>query len=83
MVDPCEKEKCDVMEVLGRQEREDITSSAQHALRLIIYDQIEKILDMDRLPEENPRKRTANNDNGKILNPFEFHVLNPFMHIHV
>ena len=59
VTDPCEKEKTDVMEPLNRQQREDITSSAQHALRLIVFDQIEKILDMERLQEKNDRKRAT------------------------
>ncbi|KAE9549848.1 hypothetical protein FO519_006934, partial [Halicephalobus sp. NKZ332] len=61
VIDPCEKEKVDAMEPLNRQQREDITSSAQHALRLIVFDQIEKILDMERLQEknENGRKRAT------------------------
>lgn len=36
------------------QEREDITSSAQHALRLIAYNQIYKILGINRLPDQRP-----------------------------
>lgn len=36
------------------QEREDITSSAQHALRLIAYNQIYKILGIERLPDARP-----------------------------
>uniref|UniRef100_A0AC34QZ99 DZF domain-containing protein n=1 Tax=Panagrolaimus sp. JU765 TaxID=591449 RepID=A0AC34QZ99_9BILA len=62
MVDPCEKEQVDVMEKLTRQEREDITSSAQHALRLIIFDQIDKILDMPRLPEKTVSSRKRVHD---------------------
>lgn len=63
ITDPCEKEKIDVMEPLNRQQREDITSSAQHALRLIVFDQIEKILDMERLQEKNERKRATDASN--------------------
>jgi zinc finger RNA-binding protein len=67
LYDPCEKEKVDIMECLTPQQREDITSSAQHALRLIIFDQIHKILDMDKIENSteskaNIRKRPFEND---------------------
>uniref|UniRef100_A0A914Y7N7 DZF domain-containing protein n=1 Tax=Panagrolaimus superbus TaxID=310955 RepID=A0A914Y7N7_9BILA len=65
LYDPCEKEKIDVMEPLGPQQREDITSSAQHALRLIIFDQIHKILDMERI------ENTAEQKNINRKRPFE------------
>jgi zinc finger RNA-binding protein len=68
LYDPCEKEKVDVMEPLGPQQREDITSSAQHALRLIIFDQIHKILDMDRI--ENTQTESKLNGNNR-KRPFE------------
>uniref|UniRef100_A0A7E4W9L6 DZF domain-containing protein n=1 Tax=Panagrellus redivivus TaxID=6233 RepID=A0A7E4W9L6_PANRE len=51
LYDPCEKDKVDVFGALTFQQREDITSSAQHALRLIIFEQIDKVLDMDRIEE--------------------------------
>lgn len=54
LVDPCEKEPVDVLGHISDQEREDITSSAQHALRLIAYNQIYKILVVDRLPDARP-----------------------------
>ena len=40
--DPCEKETIDVLAPLTGQEREAITASAQHALRLIAFNQIYK-----------------------------------------
>jgi len=49
MIDPCEKETVEVMRNLSVQEREDITSSAQHALRLIRFNQIWKILGIERI----------------------------------
>lgn len=52
--DPCEKESTDVLGKLTEQEREDITSSAQHALRLISFNQIYKILAIDRLHDVRP-----------------------------
>ena len=54
LLDPCEKEQVNALDHIGDQEREDITSSAQHALRLIAYNQIYKILGIDRLPDPLP-----------------------------
>ncbi|XP_063770918.1 zinc finger RNA-binding protein 2 isoform X2 [Pseudophryne corroboree] len=45
--DPCEKESCDMFESLTKQEREDITTSAQHAVRLITFRKIHKVLGME------------------------------------
>ena len=42
--DPCEKEPVDVLGYLSAQEREDLTASAQYALRLMVYNQLYKIL---------------------------------------
>lgn len=71
LYDPCEKEKTDVMEPLTPQQREDITSSAQHALRLIIFDQMHKILDMERienttLSKENRKRPYDHTENGRF-----------------
>lgn len=64
LYDPCEKDPTDAATSLTNQEREDITASAQHALRLIAFRQIHKVLGMDALPAPkhprlrmNPRKR--------------------------
>lgn len=64
LYDPCEKDPVDAAAGLSNQEREDITASAQHALRLIAFRQIHKVLGMDALPAPrfnrrpfNPRKR--------------------------
>lgn len=60
--DPCEKENVNVLANIQDQEREDITSSAQHALRLIAFRQIYKILSIERIADLQPssvdRKRT-------------------------
>lgn len=56
LMDPCEKEPTDALANLTRQEREDITSSAQHALRLIAFRQIHKILGVEPM-QPRPRKR--------------------------
>jgi len=49
-LDPCEKEPMDSASNLTNQEREDITSSAQHAMRMIAFRQINKVLGIDALP---------------------------------
>ncbi|XP_036380803.1 interleukin enhancer-binding factor 3a isoform X1 [Megalops cyprinoides] len=54
--DPCEKETTDAISHLNRQQREDITQSAQHALRLAAFGQLHKVLGMDSLPSKMPRK---------------------------
>ncbi|KAK2164091.1 hypothetical protein NP493_1432g00005 [Ridgeia piscesae] len=72
--DPCEKEMTDAAGSLTNQEREDLTASAQHALRLIAFRQIHKVLGMDPLPAprfqpgkrfQNPRKRRLSNGAGE------------------
>ncbi|XP_010873291.2 interleukin enhancer-binding factor 3 homolog isoform X2 [Esox lucius] len=54
--DPCEKELTDAIGHLDLQQREDITQSAQHALRLSAFGQLHKVLGMDPLPSKMPRK---------------------------
>ncbi|KAE8619873.1 hypothetical protein XENTR_v10010004 [Xenopus tropicalis] len=56
LYDPCEKEASDALEHLERQQREDITQSAQHALRLAAFGQLHKVLGMDPLPTKIPKK---------------------------
>ena len=46
--DPCEKDTIDVCSNLSTQEREDMTSSAQQALRQIAFRQIFKVLGMPK-----------------------------------
>lgn len=41
--DPCEKDNPDAAAALNAQQREDLTCSAQYALRLIAYRQIYKV----------------------------------------
>ncbi|XP_056642994.1 zinc finger RNA-binding protein isoform X2 [Diorhabda sublineata] len=50
LADPCEKDNPDASGALNAQQREDLTCSAQYALRLIAYRQIFKVLGMDPLP---------------------------------
>nr|XP_020478723.1 interleukin enhancer-binding factor 3 isoform X2 [Monopterus albus] len=54
--DPCEKEPTDAISHLDYQQREDITASAQHALRLAAFGQLHKVLGMDPLPSKMPKK---------------------------
>ncbi|KAM6905509.1 interleukin enhancer-binding factor 3 homolog [Xenentodon cancila] len=54
--DPCEKEATDAIGHLDNQQREDITASAQHALRLSAFGQLHKVLGMDPLPSKMPKK---------------------------
>ncbi|ESO97481.1 hypothetical protein LOTGIDRAFT_53531, partial [Lottia gigantea] len=74
LCDPCEKEPTDAAGSLINQQREEITASAQHALRLIAFRQIHKVLGMDPAPlpkfnkqRFNPRKRRrANSASGEV-----------------
>lgn len=50
LLDPCEKEPEDALAELSKQQREDITVSAQMFLRFIAFRQIHKVLGMDPLP---------------------------------
>uniref|UniRef100_A0AAY4DCP4 DZF domain-containing protein n=1 Tax=Denticeps clupeoides TaxID=299321 RepID=A0AAY4DCP4_9TELE len=50
LLDPCEKDPTDALESMSDQAREDITASAQHALRLLAFRQLHKVLGMDSLP---------------------------------
>ncbi|XP_033633879.1 zinc finger RNA-binding protein-like isoform X2 [Asterias rubens] len=52
LFDPCEKDPTDALAHLDKQQCEDITASAQHALRLIVFRQIHKVLGMEALPVE-------------------------------
>nr|XP_023396749.1 zinc finger RNA-binding protein 2 [Loxodonta africana] len=55
--DPCERDPMDVLDSMTMQEREDVTASAQHALRMLAFRQIHKILGMDPLPPPRGRPR--------------------------
>ncbi|KAK7862373.1 hypothetical protein R5R35_014392 [Gryllus longicercus] len=71
LLDPCEKDPCDAAGNMLPQQREDITASAQHALRLIAFRQIHKVLGMDPLPPPKfsrgrfNRKRRRDNSSGE------------------
>ncbi|XP_043531407.1 interleukin enhancer-binding factor 3-like isoform X2 [Chiloscyllium plagiosum] len=68
--DPCEKEATDAIGSLTRQQREDITQSSQHALRLAAFGQLHKVLGMDPLPSKLPKK-------PKNENPVDYTVQIP------
>ncbi|XP_075040809.1 zinc finger RNA-binding protein isoform X2 [Mixophyes fleayi] len=55
LLDPCEKDPYDTLATVTDQQREDITSSAQFALRLLAFRQIHKVLGMDPLSQMNQR----------------------------
>ncbi|KAH0627865.1 hypothetical protein JD844_008393 [Phrynosoma platyrhinos] len=61
LLDPCEKDPFDTLALMTDQQREDITSSAQFALRLLAFRQIHKVLGMDPLPQMNQRFNIHNN----------------------
>ncbi|KAI8041543.1 hypothetical protein M5D96_005808 [Drosophila gunungcola] len=50
LLDPCEKDPTDALLELTKQEREDLTVSAQLFLRYIAFRQIYKVLGMESLP---------------------------------
>ncbi|XP_033256635.2 zinc finger RNA-binding protein 2 [Orcinus orca] len=53
--DPCERDQMDALGSMTLQEREDITASAQHALRMLAFRQIHKILGINPLPPPKTR----------------------------
>ncbi|KAG7219215.1 hypothetical protein INR49_019275 [Caranx melampygus] len=55
--DPCEREPTDVLSDLSAQQADAITHSAQHALRLLAFGQLYKVLNMDPLPASKPSAR--------------------------
>ncbi|CAL8248945.1 unnamed protein product [Merluccius merluccius] len=76
LLDPCEKNPTDTLTSMQEQHREDITSSAQFALRLLAFRQVHKVLCMDPLPQMNPRFSVRNHrkrrrDNSEGTDSFE------------
>jgi zinc finger RNA-binding protein len=57
LFDPCEKDPVDALASLTNQEREDITASAQHAMRLFAFRQIHKILNVKPIPQRSRKRR--------------------------
>ncbi|KAM4616261.1 spermatid perinuclear RNA-binding protein-like isoform 2-T2 [Polymixia lowei] len=55
--DPCEREPTNTLSGLTTQQADSITHSAQHALRLLAFGQLYKVLNMDPLPASKPSSR--------------------------
>ncbi|XP_069379049.1 spermatid perinuclear RNA-binding protein-like isoform X2 [Paralichthys olivaceus] len=55
--DPCEREPTDVLSDLSAQQADAVTHSSQHALRLLAFGQLYKVLNMDPLPASKPSSR--------------------------
>uniref|UniRef100_A0A8D0CKA7 Spermatid perinuclear RNA-binding protein n=1 Tax=Scleropages formosus TaxID=113540 RepID=A0A8D0CKA7_SCLFO len=55
--DPCEKEPTDTLAAMTAKQAEAITYHAQHALRLLAFGQIYKVLEMDPLPSSKPTQK--------------------------
>ncbi|CAG5131818.1 unnamed protein product [Candidula unifasciata] len=71
LYDPCEKEPYDAAATMTNQQREDITTLAQHALRQVAFRHIHKVLGIDLLPDTKfpaklffNRKRRQSNSTG-------------------
>ncbi|XP_055316547.1 zinc finger RNA-binding protein isoform X2 [Sitodiplosis mosellana] len=52
LLDPCEKEPHDALVGLSKQQREDLTVSAQNFLRMIAFRQVYKVLGIELLPPQ-------------------------------
>ncbi|ROL46190.1 Zinc finger RNA-binding protein [Anabarilius grahami] len=70
LLDPCEKGQTDALGSMSKQAREDVTASAQHALRLLAFRQIHKVLGMGSLPASkagarNRKRRRDGSDTGE------------------
>uniref|UniRef100_A0A8C6UBW6 Spermatid perinuclear RNA binding protein n=1 Tax=Neogobius melanostomus TaxID=47308 RepID=A0A8C6UBW6_9GOBI len=55
--DPCEKELINTLAHMTDQQAEAVTYSAQHALRLMAFGQIYKVLEMEPLPNNKPLQK--------------------------
>uniref|UniRef100_A0A673HDS7 Spermatid perinuclear RNA-binding protein-like n=1 Tax=Sinocyclocheilus rhinocerous TaxID=307959 RepID=A0A673HDS7_9TELE len=64
--DPCERDSTDASVHLTLQQREDITQSAQFALRLSAFGQLYKVLGMDRLNSKAARMFNEQNRGTKV-----------------
>jgi len=65
LFDPCEKDEADALTHLAPQESEDITASAQHALRLIVFRQVHKVLAMEPMYSQNKNFNRNRRNNRK------------------
>ncbi|KAM4664892.1 spermatid perinuclear RNA-binding protein isoform 2-T5 [Discoglossus pictus] len=73
--DPCEREPTDALAYMSVREREEITHSAQHALRLLAFGQIYKVLQMDPLPSNKPFQKytwsSTDREGSSLKRPFD------------
>uniref|UniRef100_A0A3B3QD83 Spermatid perinuclear RNA-binding protein n=1 Tax=Paramormyrops kingsleyae TaxID=1676925 RepID=A0A3B3QD83_9TELE len=71
--DPCEKEQTDTLSAMTVQEAEAVTASAQHALRLLAFGQIYKVLEMDPLPSSKPSQKYlwSEKEGSGLKRPYE------------
>uniref|UniRef100_A0A8C1XQ63 Zinc finger RNA-binding protein n=1 Tax=Cyprinus carpio TaxID=7962 RepID=A0A8C1XQ63_CYPCA len=70
LLDPCEKGQTDALGNMLKQAREDVTASAQHALRLLAFRQIHNVLGMGSLTVSkagvrNRKRRHDGSDSGE------------------
>lgn len=67
LLDPCEKGQTDALGNMLKQAREDVTASAQHALRLLAFRQIHNVLGMGSLlvSKTGARNRKRRCDSGE------------------
>nr|KAF6350600.1 zinc finger RNA binding protein 2 [Myotis myotis] len=65
----CERDQTDALESMTLQQREDITASAQHALGMLAFQQIHKILGMGPLPPPRSRLGCASTSGRGLLRP--------------
>ncbi|KAF6022308.1 ZFR [Bugula neritina] len=70
--DPCEKDPIDSFHSLNPQSRENLTSYAQLCLRMIAFNKIHKILDIDVIvPEDQPLSLAAGAPRKRPLNSID------------
>ncbi|XP_069842883.1 spermatid perinuclear RNA-binding protein isoform X4 [Dendropsophus ebraccatus] len=71
--DPCEREPTDALAYMTVKEREEITQSAQHALRLLAFGQIYRVLQMDPLPSNKPFQKYSwsSTDREGLKRPYD------------
>ncbi|XP_007907237.1 spermatid perinuclear RNA-binding protein isoform X1 [Callorhinchus milii] len=73
--DPCEKEPTNALISMTPQEMDNITHSAQHALRLMAFGQMYKVLEMDPLPSTrsafHKRSRSLSERDGFLSAPLK------------
>ncbi|KAJ8339032.1 hypothetical protein SKAU_G00358180 [Synaphobranchus kaupii] len=71
--DPCEKEHTNTLAAMTNEEAEAVTFSAQHALRLLAFGQIYKVLEMDPLPSSKPSQKYlwSDKEGSGLKRPYE------------